>query len=263
MMQVRECPLCVCKITLNIPKFGSVGLLTTHALMIIFKFQSLRVVLEPGGQYCQGQVGPISFGNEELIKSGSSSSSIGDIGIMNWRMEKGSSRWQRKGKRNARNVSKIKRQVTRNSMDVDMDEESNSFAPKVDIDHRTIVESQIGKYRGWNGNLSREVSPRLFPYCHSHFTMNPNCDCPIRNYEGDSALYEVNLEVNASYRPQHVPYISLVSKLTGLPIIGHPLTVELLNDGFCDNLMSGPECSMSTSCSELDEFLEDDDTFMN
>ena len=49
----------------------------------------------------------------------------------------------------------------------------------------------------------------------------------------------LNLKFKASYRPQHVPLVSLMSKLNGKAIIGHPLTVEALEDGYCDEVLNG------------------------
>ncbi|CAK9165308.1 unnamed protein product [Ilex paraguariensis] len=131
---------------------------------------------------------------------------------------------------------------------------------------RPATETQIEEFRGWTRHVSPKephmrgptaegLTPqRSLPYRQSRFTVNPkyeSSDFPHRNYNADLSLYDVNLEVKASYRPQHVPYISLMSKLNGRPIIGHPLAVEVLDDGHSDLLFSGSEC-YSSSC-ELDD----------
>ncbi|KAF6135316.1 hypothetical protein GIB67_002435 [Kingdonia uniflora] len=62
-------------------------------------------------------------------------------------------------------------------------------------------------------------------------------------YRGGMSV-DVNLEVQGSYRRKHVPLVSLMSKLNGKEIVGHPLTVEVLDDGYCDipsTICSSPE----------------------
>ncbi|KAK4736128.1 hypothetical protein R3W88_010389 [Solanum pinnatisectum] len=201
-----------------------------------------------GAQSSQGsQVEAMSFGSEELNDSGSTSSGSEDFHCFSQRMVKGTSKWQLKGKRNSRHTCR-----------------------KVDnyrLKSRPVTEIQVDELRGWSRNVSlREAQmkgptadmltpQRLLPYRQSRFTVNPkyeSSDFSLRHHVADSSLYDVNLEVKASYRPQHVPYISLMSKLNGQPIIGHPLTVEVLDDGFCDNLLvSGSEYYSSSY--DLDE----------
>ncbi|KAL2337990.1 hypothetical protein Fmac_012436 [Flemingia macrophylla] len=91
---------------------------------------------------------------------------------------------------------------------------------------------------------------RLLPYRHSRFTVNSRyqmADFPGRNHCSEASLYDVKLEVKSSYRPQHVPLVSLVSKLNGKAFIGHPLTVEVLDEGHCDKMLSGIECDLEAS----------------
>ncbi|KAK6936561.1 PWWP domain [Dillenia turbinata] len=46
-----------------------------------------------------------------------------------------------------------------------------------------------------------------------------------------SMLFDVDLKVHASYQGEHVPIVSLMSRLNGQAVIGHPITVEVLEDG--------------------------------
>ncbi|XP_070027418.1 uncharacterized protein At1g51745-like isoform X2 [Nicotiana tabacum] len=221
-----------------------------------------------GAQPSQGsQVEAMSFGSEELDDSDSTSSGSDDFQCFSQRMEKGTSKWQLKGKRNSRQTS---RKVgcyntggshASESLTYRLKSKSATTTPQSET--RSIVD----ELRGWGRNVSlREarmkgptaelLAPqRLLPYRQSRYTVNPkyeSSDFSLRHHIADSSLYDVNLEVKASYRPQHVPYISLMSKLNGQPIIGHPLTVEVLDDGFCDNLLvSGSECYSSSY--DLDE----------
>ncbi|KAI4331264.1 hypothetical protein MLD38_029465 [Melastoma candidum] len=63
---------------------------------------------------------------------------------------------------------------------------------------------------------------------------------PVGNPGSDSALYDVViLEVKAgSHRSPHVPLVSLMSKLNGKAVKGHPLSVEALGDGKSNVLTS-------------------------
>ncbi|XP_010462016.1 PREDICTED: uncharacterized protein At1g51745-like isoform X2 [Camelina sativa] len=50
-----------------------------------------------------------------------------------------------------------------------------------------------------------------------------------------SGLYEVNIEVKENYKkPRNVPLVSRMSELNGKAIVGHPLTVEILKEGYCN-----------------------------
>ncbi|MQM18162.1 hypothetical protein Taro_051149 [Colocasia esculenta] len=74
-------------------------------------------------------------------------------------------------------------------------------------------------------------------------THPPSCSCcqvgdlSIRSSTPGSALYDVELEVKASYQGRRVPLISLMSKLNGKAIIGHPITVEVLEDGYSNTFV--------------------------
>ncbi|XP_028756256.1 uncharacterized protein At1g51745 isoform X2 [Neltuma alba] len=194
--------------------------------------------------------------------------------------EKGSSKWQSKGKRNSRNTNKNRKQVSRNYADVDgefnaysagmenPDEFSQGAGQKVDwnttgaptssflcssqTNCKSVTEGQLDGFRGLSkhvrGATEAKLLPdgsltpqRLLPYRQSRFTVNSRyqmADFPGRNHCSDASLYDVKIEVKASYRPQHVPLVSLMSKLNGKAIVGHPLTVEPLNDGHCNEMLS-------------------------
>lgn len=52
-----------------------------------------------------------------------------------------------------------------------------------------------------------------------------------------SMLIDVDLKVQASYQKEPVPIVSLMSKLNGKAIIGHPIQIEALADGSSGNLL--------------------------
>lgn len=58
-----------------------------------------------------------------------------------------------------------------------------------------------------------------------------------RHVGGRTMLVDVDLKVQSSYQREHVPMISLMSKLNGQAIIGHPIQVEILADGSTDSFL--------------------------
>nr|GMC77477.1 uncharacterized protein At1g51745-like [Ipomoea batatas] len=206
-----------------------------------------------GAQSSQSsQVETTSLGNDELNESGTSSGNP-EIHDICQRMEKGTSEWQSKGKRNSRHTGKGKKQDPGKM--VNLDDEFNARLAEYPTYRKSkpVTEFHVEKFQGWSRNSSHRephakgpaaellVPQRLLPYRQSRFVVNPKYDSSafsLRHHVADSSLFDVNLEVKSSYRPQHVPYISLMSKLNGQPIIGHPLTVDVLEDGFCDQLLA-------------------------
>ncbi|CAI9766119.1 unnamed protein product [Fraxinus pennsylvanica] len=78
------------------------------------------------------------------------------------------------------------------------------------------------------------VPQRLMPHRQSRSTVNLKYDLSdfyLGDCKDDSGLYDVTLNANRHYQPQHVPNISLMSKLTRESIVGHPLNVDVLEDG--------------------------------
>ncbi|XP_044403941.1 uncharacterized protein At1g51745 isoform X1 [Triticum aestivum] len=60
-------------------------------------------------------------------------------------------------------------------------------------------------------------------------------------------LFDIDLKVQASYHGEHVPLVSLMSRLDGKAIVGHPIQIEILVDGSTDHLVSGGDISMEES----------------
>ncbi|CAL9009843.1 unnamed protein product [Prunus brigantina] len=204
------------------------------------------------------QAEAVSLRDERINESGSTSSAaLHDIGQS---IEKGSSKWQSKGKRNSRQTSKDRKHDSRRYMDVD--EESNAYSAGIehsdglsqDSDQKVNCKglSGSGAYNCTLQAKSKQVTEladgpiqRSLPYRQSRFTVPARyqtSDSTARNLCSDGSLYDVKLEVKSNYRPQHVPLVSLMSKLNGKAIVGHPLTVEALGDGCCDIMLSKLEC---------------------
>ncbi|KAL2332300.1 hypothetical protein Fmac_019881 [Flemingia macrophylla] len=193
--------------------------------------------------------------------------------------EKDSSEWQSKGKRNSRHLSKNRKEISRKPMD--MDDESSAYLARIEksdglsqgaeqkVDQniigapsqgrcKPVAEGQLEEFQDLSKHIrgatevkvlsDGSVTPqRSLPYRQSRFTINSRyqmVDFPGRSYCSNGSLHDVKLEVKSSYRPQHVPLVSLVSKLYGKAFIGHPLTVEVLDDGYCDSVLSSTGLDM-------------------
>ncbi|KAF3450633.1 hypothetical protein FNV43_RR06722 [Rhamnella rubrinervis] len=235
-----------------------------------------------------------SLRNESINEPGSTSSAAmhGNIGQ---RLDKGTSKWQSKGKRNSRQINKDRKQDSRKY--ADLDDESNACSAGIEHSDgfsqgsdqkaddcngnggslgsynctlqskgKLVAEDQADEFQDWSRHLPPRESnmrgptaevklfpdasltpQRLLPYRQSRYTVNSRyqmSDFSIRNDCSDASLYDVKLEVKANYRPQHVPLVSLMSKLNGKAIVGHPLTVEALNEGHSDVLLSRIESNL-------------------
>ncbi|KAK6153611.1 hypothetical protein DH2020_013250 [Rehmannia glutinosa] len=239
-------------------KKGSAG------LSLILSDASQQAQVGAGTQSSQSShVETVSLGNEENNESGSTSSGTGNVHFSP-STEKGTSEWRLKGKRNSR------------SRKVDILDDTDTYMANVDREIFSGGSSQIvgpnhlkskpitevEEFRGWSWNAPQKplgstadflVPQRSLPYRQSRFTVNPkydSSDFSLQHHIPGSGLYDVPLEVKTTYRTQHVPYISLMSKLTGRPIVGHPLAIGKLRDGFCNKLIRMSECYNSSS--ELD-----------
>ncbi|EEF46304.1 conserved hypothetical protein [Ricinus communis] len=239
-----------------------------------------------GRQSSQGsQAEAACLKNGGLNESGSTSSAPAQFNNFSQRMERDTSKWQLKGKRNSRHISKNRKQEKRKYLS--MNDEPNAYlaglehfdgffqgsGQKADCDStrgplasyncnlpvnfKGFAGSHVEGVRDWRKSFSHRenhvrgammevsLSPqRLLPYRQSRFTVNSRyqtSDFPGRTIT-DSKLYDVKLEVKANYQPQNVPLVSLMSKLNGKAIIGRPLTIGHLADGYCDVIVSSIEC---------------------
>ncbi|KAJ4953894.1 hypothetical protein NE237_030726 [Protea cynaroides] len=125
---------------------------------------------------------------------------------------------------------------------------------------KSLVGNSTTHMRGKEPFLTRRVpvsplsTPRFTSQLQSHFTPYSRyqiADASIRKFSGDCSLYDVKLDVQASYRGQHVPLVSLMSKLNGKAIVGHPITVEVLDNGYCGRLMTYNDCCPASSHCDL------------
>lgn len=218
--------------------------------------------------------------NESVLSTSSAAAHVDNV---TQRIEKSTSKWQSKGKRNTRDLSnKKRRRSIGKSSTIGGRINSNPYLAGVDYDQRedlndnidgslvTLPDCKDKKLNGvcdWGKRASLRASQarkppelrilpeasmtpqRLLPYRQSRYTVNPRYEMDefpvgIFGSNPESSLYDIVLQVNASYRPPHVPLVSLMSKLNGKAIVGHHLAVEALDNGdFNDVAVGGLEMS--------------------
>ncbi|KAL1152285.1 hypothetical protein V6Z11_A09G097400 [Gossypium hirsutum] len=170
-----------------------------------------------------------------------------DTNSTSQRMGEGATDWQLKGKRKMRQISKFHKRGLRKYLHMD-DESKHSYGFSRGSDQK--VEEQLDGFQDCK-SMSQEprvrgpiVEAKILPgrsmtprrsllYHHCHYTVNSRY--LMTEFHGitdstDSSLYDVRIEVKANYWPQHVQLASLVSKVNGKALIGHPLTVEVSSD---------------------------------
>ncbi|XP_068650721.1 uncharacterized protein At1g51745-like isoform X2 [Aristolochia californica] len=205
----------------------------------------------------------------------------------------GGSKWQLKGKRNIRNLTKRSMEVNDSTHPVFFAEKCNGsthgaireskenmvVTPR--ISHRASGQGFYGRGDGLSYGYDEgvliendlvqapmEYSNRRYPFMfkssnrerrrrnHDLTDSDEDCQASFRGYwedsdEGfnpvyvghlgngmDSMLVDVDLKVQASYQGERVPLVSLMSRLNGKAIVGHPVQIETLPDGSTDVLLS-------------------------
>lgn len=176
----------------------------------------------------------------------------------NQKVEKSASKWQSKGKRKARFLSKSDEMNSQKKFDVGH-EKSDAYGTGFESPGQ-FSPSSNGLLNGFTGvrkHISVSASsPRSFSYHQPRFLVPSSLESP-----DVLSFFEVEVSVEAT-RPQvqHVPYISLMSKLSGKPITGHPVAVEALEDGFCDlqtsNYPASGSCELDDEDAEMDFVVE-------
>lgn len=138
---------------------------------------------------------------------------IPDAGVSNWHI---------KGKRNTRNTSK----------------KSSDFIYENATFSDSFKRNSINLRRMLSSSRKQGISQRKYPF---------DANSPSSEDEEDDDLYyynnvvDVNVEVEKQsykYNTEHVPWVSLSSKGNhGRPIVGHPIQVEVLEEGSTDGLV--------------------------
>ncbi|XP_026445363.1 uncharacterized protein At1g51745-like [Papaver somniferum] len=91
--------------------------------------------------------------------------------------------------------------------------------------------SQVASRRYWG-----ESSERFQPAYGSHYL----------NDRTKSLLVDVDIKVQSGYHGEHVPLVSLMSRLNGKAIIGHPIRIEVLEDDSMDPILASQDLREAT-----------------
>ncbi|KAI3931180.1 hypothetical protein MKW92_050969 [Papaver armeniacum] len=92
-------------------------------------------------------------------------------------------------------------------------------------------QSQVASRRYWDGS-----SERFHPAYGGHYL----------NDRTKSLLVDVDIKVQSGYHGEHVPLVSLMSRLNGKAIIGHPIRIEALEDDSMDPILASQDVREAT-----------------
>ncbi|GFP94291.1 uncharacterized protein at1g51745 [Phtheirospermum japonicum] len=145
----------------------------------------------------------------------------------------GVSKWQLKGKRNNRNLGK--KYLDRTDIEASggytngkSPNWSNSGFDSVDTTFRNHISRYGSDFEGFNWN-NQSAMRGYWDDSHDNYFVG-------RHHIGGgrSMLIDVDLKVQANNYRRDVPMISLMSKLNGHAIIGHPIQIEALESGLTE-----------------------------
>ncbi|XP_018504000.2 uncharacterized protein LOC103951523 [Pyrus x bretschneideri] len=155
------------------------------------------------------------------------------------------SKWQLKGKRNIRNL-------TKKSMDATYGKGYN-YGPYSEEKAEFVLEDEYSMASRASARRQNSVGRNMIDWedwtwedrsaWNEYWDIKRERFHPV--YDGrhhyrrrPKYLIDVDLKVQASYQKEPVPIVSLMSKLNGKAIIGHPIQIEALEDGSSNSLLS-------------------------
>ncbi|XP_024961771.1 uncharacterized protein At1g51745-like isoform X1 [Cynara cardunculus var. scolymus] len=182
------------------------------------------------------------------------------------------SKWQLKGKRNSRSLTKrypnvSERKASMSSSHwVSFKGEDMYGVDGADSFDRNLRNQAIGHRRrdldcshdiiNWE-ELTRNDQPCLKGYWEQSGEYHDSVYVS-RQFGGrmKSMLIDVDVEVQSGYQREHVPMISLMSKLNEKAIVGHPIPIETLEDGSSDLILSAADELFGTESLGYDTTLQ-------
>ncbi|CAN4089408.1 unnamed protein product [Withania somnifera] len=172
----------------------------------------------------------------------------------------GVSKWTLKGKRNNRSLNK--RLV--DSSDGDLARRAShmpAFKEKggnACLQDDLVTQSRV-QMAGYGSRAPGRASRNMFgsgdlawddqPTIRGYWEEADEYFDPMNSYRhvgGRTMLVDVDLKVQSSYQREHVPMISLMSKLNGQAIIGHPIQVETLANGSTESFLGDIDNCLET-----------------
>lgn len=165
----------------------------------------------------------------------------------NSNQEAGVSKWNIKGKRNIRNIAKRPSELITDSGSVwpDRCNGASYRESTCQLKDATTSQSFYQPKEEFDDDLAGFVGSQ-----HDYQSNHSLCwDGYYENVRGgvEPVLIDVDLQVKASYQGERVPLVSLMSRLNGKAIVGHPVQIEIVEDGstsvFLPDTDSGPDDS--------------------
>lgn len=161
------------------------------------------------------------------------------------------SKWNIKGKRNIRNTAKRPSELIADSGSVWPDRCNGGASYRESTCQLKDTTTSQGFYQPkeeFDDDLAGFVDSQ-----HDYLSNQSLCwngyyeNATIRRGNVEPVLIDVDLQVKASYQGERVPLVSLMSRLNGKAIVGHPVQIEIVGDGstsvFLPDLDSGPDDS--------------------
>nr|XP_043631659.1 uncharacterized protein At1g51745-like [Erigeron canadensis] len=145
------------------------------------------------------------------------------------------SKWQLKGKRNSRRYPERKVSMSANHW--------MSFKEEETYDANSSDKNLGSQMMGYRPRGLESISWEDTTPLQGYWEQSIEYHDPVyfsHQFGGrmNSTLIDVDLQVQSSYQREHVPMISLMSKLNDKAIVGHPIPVEILEDGISDIILS-------------------------
>jgi hypothetical protein len=165
----------------------------------------------------------------------------------NPKQEASVSKWNIKGKRNVRNTAKRSSELITDSGSVWPDRWNGASYRESTCQLKDASTSQ-GFYQPdeeFDGDLAGFVGSQHDYRSNHGLRWNGYENATVRGVE--NVLIDVDLQVKVSYQGERVPLVSLMSRLNGKAIVGHPIQIEIVEDGstsvFLPDMDSGPDDS--------------------
>ncbi|CAM8949892.1 unnamed protein product [Rhodiola kirilowii] len=244
-------------------------------------------------KHCQPreQINVVLVMSGDMPESDSTCSAAAHGGI-SFDIIKSSSVWQSKRKRNSRRITNHKKRDLKNIegvlnngcsvLGLGLEQHLGGLSECSDMKNKSKHEETTGDLEDGVSKWGKHTShgeiiegahdeakgpTRSLPYRHSRFLVPSKyeeADFPTRNTRSEAgpepSLHDVNIEVKSSYRSHHVPIVSFMSKCNGKAIVGHPLTIEIMENGYSDKLLEQFIDNLSCKHSRKPRSVEGRDT---
>ncbi|KAH0666873.1 hypothetical protein KY285_028079 [Solanum tuberosum] len=172
----------------------------------------------------------------------------------------GVSKWQLKGKRNNRSLSRRPLDLFDGNLARRPCRMTNFKGKRgyVCLQDDPLTNSWEQK-AGYGSRAPRTASQNMFncvdwawddPASRGYWEESAENFDSVNSYHhsgGRTMLVNVDLKVQSSFQREHIPMISLTSKINGQAIVGYPVQIEVLSNSSSDSLLWATECNFPES----------------